>query len=132
MKKLNRIYHHYSLWEEHAHKMWTPRDKAIEEALLLKAIEFTGDAELYGNYMMKVADKWKYSCEHNLTCLEMNRRAWIGHAACCLAIDCPEHITRLAWHSLTQEQQDKANKKADEAIEYWTKKHLEGLCQKEN
>jgi hypothetical protein len=36
-----------------------------------------------------------------------------------MAIKCPEDIVRQAWGYLTPEQQDKANKKAEEAIEIW-------------
>lgn len=75
--------------------------------------------------MLKVADSWEYSCEHNLTDSGINKQAWIGHAACCLAIGCPEYITRQAWWHLTKQQQDDANKKADEAIRYWEDKHQE-------
>lgn len=83
------------------------------------AIDFTGDHHVYGMYMIKVADEWKYSCEHNLTAREQNRRAWIGHAACALALRIPEDIVRSAWSFLTEEQQILANKEADKAIEYW-------------
>lgn len=86
---------------------------------LKTAIQFTGDAALYGRWMLKVADKWTKSCEHNLTDLKQNRQAWIGHAACAFAHGIPEDIVREAWSYLTQEQQDAANQKADEAILYW-------------
>ena len=99
--------------------MWRDTTPAIEKDLLEKAIEFTGNAELYGYYMMKALEEYPRACEHNLSDTSINRQAWIGHAACCIALNCPEHITRKAWHYLTQEQQDKANKKADEAIMKW-------------
>jgi hypothetical protein len=83
------------------------------------AIEFTGNAELYGFYMRRVVREWKYSCEHNLSTGALNRRAWVGHAACALANDCPEDIVRQAWGHLTQEQRDAANSEADKAIKEW-------------
>lgn len=89
------------------------------DAFLIKAIEFTGDAELYGHWMLMVIDEWPYSCEHNLTDLSQNRRAWIGHAAVAMAIQCPEDIVRSAWGKLSRLQQAKANAKADEAIRRW-------------
>jgi hypothetical protein len=108
--------------------MWRNTAKEESEELLKKAIEFTGNAELYGSWMMKVVSSWKYSCEHNMSYRGMNRQAWVGHAATCMAIKCPEHITRLAWHHLTQEQQDEANAKADEAILYW-ENHIHTLTE---
>jgi hypothetical protein len=68
------------------------------------------------------------SCEQNLTKLDTNRKAWIGHAAVALAIQCPEDIVRQAWGFLSDEQQKLANKKAQEAIEQWEKNR--GFCGK--
>lgn len=97
--------------------MWgSVRDR---QSWLKKAIEFTGDHELYGYWMLRVAKEWKHSCEHNLSGAWQNRRAWIGHAAVAMAIQCPEDIVRQAWGFLTEEQQRLANAAADRAIEYW-------------
>lgn len=79
---------------------------------------FTGNAELYGEWMLRVIESWPKSCQHNLT-KGGDKRPWIGHAAVALAINCPEDIVRAAWGGLTKEQQDAANKKAEEAIEIW-------------
>jgi hypothetical protein len=80
--------------------------------------------------MLKVIKQWPISCEHNLTDFSINRKAWIGHAACCLALNVPENITRMAWHHLTEKQQDEANEKARIAIKIWEKIHIEKLKQK--
>lgn len=119
---LNEVWHPFWLWEEMRFNMWGYVDNRKE--WLHKAIEFTGDHVLYGSWMVIVASQWKYSCEHNLTKLDTNRKAWIGHAAAALAIQCPEDIVREAWGYLTDEQREKANHKAQEAIEYWEKKCL--------
>ena len=87
--------------------------------MLSKAIEFTGNAPLYGSYMQRITTEWPLSCEQNLTDLSVNRKAWIGHAAACLAIDCPEYVTRMAWAYLTPEQQRDANIQAQNAIDEW-------------
>lgn len=124
---IKRVYHHFSKWEEHKAGMWRTITGEEKRALLDKAIEFTGNTELYGEWMLKVTVRWPFSCEHNLTCTDMNRQAWIGHAATCLAINCPEEITREAWHHLTQQQQDEANVKADEAIASWENAYKERM-----
>jgi len=72
------------------------------------AILFTGNHELYGEWMMKVIDSWPKSCEHNLT-KGGDKRPWIGHAAVALAINCPEDIVREAWGYLSAEHQELAN-----------------------
>jgi hypothetical protein len=118
---LKRIYHHYTKLEEFKSKMWKTISGEERERLVKIAFDFTSDHNLYGEWMLKVLDAWPNSCEQNLGCVDMNRQAWIGHAAVAIAIDCPEDITRIAWHQLTQEQQDKANLKADHAISVWEK-----------
>lgn len=80
---------------------------------------FTGNADLYGNWMKEVAREWHYSCEHNLSDRSQNRRAWIGHAACAMAFRCPEDIVRQAWGHLSEKQQIDANNQADIAIQEW-------------
>jgi len=127
---MKRIYKHYSWMEEYSAGMWKTILGDKREILLKKAIRFTEDAKLYGSFMLKVLKKWPNSCEHNLSCEDMNRQAWIGHAACCLAIKCPEDITRVAWHTLTKKQQDDANAQADFAIKTWEETQRKKKCQK--
>lgn len=117
LRSLNRIYHPYWDWEEVGHNMWgSVKDR---NKYLQWAIDFTGDAERYGSYMLRVTKEWPLSCEHNLTDAFQNRKAWIGHAACALANRCPEDIVRQAWSRLSRDQQKAANCKAEEAIKEW-------------
>ena len=118
---LTRIYHPVDLWEEVKFNMWG--DVSNTRLYLEKAIEFTGNHKLYGFYMQRVINEWKYSCENALTDKNLNRKAWIGHAACALAINCPEDITRKAWSYLTYEQQRLANNEARHAIALWENNH---------
>ena len=129
MKRLIRIYHPYFLWEESKHNMWGKVDN--REEYLKKAISFTSRHKIYGRYMLRVVKQWKYSCEHNLSDTAQNRQAWIGHAACALAFNCPEDIVREAWHCLTDEQRKLANLEADKAIQLWENKHLGGCDEQE-
>lgn len=97
--------------------MWgTVNDR---KASLKNAIEFTGNHELYGSYMLRVINEWPISCENALTDLSINRKAWVGHAAVALALQIPEDITREAWRELTDEQRFLANKEAERAIAIW-------------
>jgi hypothetical protein len=120
---MKRKFHRYEKWEDFKHGLWRKiKDKKEEEGLLEEAIKFTGNYSLYGEYMRRVTAEWFFSCQHNLTDTNLNRRAWIGHAACCLAIGCPEYITRRAWGMLSQEQRDLADNEADIAIKKWEEK----------
>lgn len=130
MSLINRVYHPYHLWEDYKAGMWRETTPEEHDHYLSLAVAFTGDTELYGKWMLTAIEQWPYACEHNLTCSSMNRQAWIGHAACCLAINCPEHITREAWWKLTDEQRTNANLKADYAIAKWEQRYLKGLTGK--
>jgi hypothetical protein len=120
-----RVYHPYHLWEEHKFGLW--KNRAADGEMLQKAIVFTGDAELYGSFMMRVIVEWPFSCEQNLLDPSINRQAWLGHAACCLAIGSPEATTRKAWWYLSQKQQDEANAKASYAISDWETNHRHSI-----
>ena len=123
MRKFKRVWHPYTEWEEVKFNMWGR--VADRQLFLQKAIEFTGNHTLYGSYMMRVINEWPISCENALTDYHMNRKAWIGHAACALAIQCPEDITRQAWKELTNEQQYLANQKASRAIRTWENNYIQ-------
>ena len=115
--KFKRIWHPVDKWEEMKSGMWADTDN--RQNMLQDAIAFTGDHERYGKYMRKVVRSWPISCENALTDYSLNRKAWIGHAACALALGCPEDIVRSAWGMLTDEQRELANRQAANAITIW-------------
>ena len=117
VKGLPQVWHPYWAWEEVAHGMWS--DVADRQSMLRQALAFTGDHVQYGHYMQRVIVEFPTGCENALTNPSLNHRAWIGHAACALAINCPEDITREAWGRLTDEQRLLANKQAERAICAW-------------
>lgn len=116
---MDKKYYPYWEWEEYKEGMWRTTSNEERKKLLKKAIKFTGNYKLYGKYMLQVIKLWEKSCEQNLLNTGTNRRAWVGHSAVCIAINCPEDITREAWRHLTEEQQEKANNQADIAIKKW-------------
>jgi hypothetical protein len=120
---MKKIWHPYTAWEDWQNGMWRIAKPGTRTRLLRKAIEFTGNAKLYGSFMRRVIHEWPIACEHHLTDQNINRKAWIGHAATCLAIQCPEDITRQAWGYLSKQQQDDANLEAELAIEEWERQH---------
>lgn len=115
--KFDRVYHPFDKWEEVKFNMWgNVKDK---KEYLARAIDFTANHAEYGFYMNRVVNEWPVSCENALTDYSINRKAWVGHAACALAFQCPEDIIRLAWSHLTDEQQLLANREAERAIQSW-------------
>lgn len=77
------------------------------------------DCDAFERAMCLAVERWPFSCEAALTASVINHRAWLGHAGCAISHNAPEDLTRLAWRTLTQAQQDAANAAADRAIEYW-------------
>lgn len=123
--KLKRIWLPIDTWEEIGFNMWG--EVASRRLHLQRAVIFTGNHRLYGRYMQRVTVEWPNSCINALTDYNLNRKAWIGHAACALALRCPENITRQAWGLLTNEQRILANRKADRAIQSWEVRYRASL-----
>jgi predicted phosphoadenosine phosphosulfate sulfurtransferase len=116
---MRQIFHHYKEWEDFKSGMWRVVDDGEFDTLFKKCVEFMGCHDLYGLAMIRVINEWPKACEHNLTNMSVNRKAWVGQAACQLQINCPEYITRSAWGLLTEYQQKEANRVADIAIKPW-------------
>ncbi len=94
--------------------MWGESDDKDRD--LRRAVLFTGNHRLYGKYMLRVVNEWPISCGNALSNKSI---AWIGHAAAALALRIPENIVRQAWGQLTDEQREKANEQASNAIGEW-------------
>ena len=120
---MQKIWHPYWDWEDFQQGMWRRLTKSEEKPALELAVEFTGDADLYGSWMMRVVQDYPIACQHNLTDPSLNRQAWVGHAACCMAHKLPEYIVRKAWAMLSNAQRQRANLKADEAVSEWEYKY---------
>lgn len=118
--KTNQIFVHYELWEDYHAGMWRKLSSKEEEDSFRKiAIDFTGDHIRYGAAMLRAIKEWPNTCMHNLSNPALNKRAFIGHAACALVINCPEYIVRQAWWKLTEDQRILADQQADNAIQLW-------------
>lgn len=114
-----RVYKPYHQWEDWINGMWRTVNKEEYAAYLSWAIEFTGDHVSYGNAMGVVIVKWENTMLHNLTNQSMNKRAFLGHCACCFNSGCPEYIVRDAWKLLTDKQRELADKIAQTHINNW-------------
>lgn len=127
LKKIKRVYHHYQKCEEYKTDMWRVAPIEARQELQEKSASLMKDVNGFEAAMMKVVDEWEFSCEANLSASVINHQAWMGHAGCAINHNAPEDITRLAWRTLTSDEQDKANAAADRAIAAWRKKYLEKL-----
>lgn len=123
--KYKRVFHHFSKMEEFHSVMWKRIDPTERDAAIEASAELMREPDSFAQACKRVVDEWPHSTEANLTASVINHQAWIGHAACCLNHGASEDLTRMAWRTLTQDEQDAANAAADEAIRYWEKKYAE-------
>lgn len=105
--------------EEFHSVMWKQIPVERREMAILASAELMVDHEAFEVACRRAIHEWPNSTEANLTATVINHQAWIGHASCCINHGASEDLTRLAWRTLTQEQQDLANAAADRAIAYW-------------
>lgn len=68
--------------------------------------------------LRRVIKEWKNSCEHYLSNENMNRIAWLGQAAACIALGIPSGF-RGGFYYLPKEKQDKADSVALDALNAW-------------
>lgn len=118
-QKVKQQYFNYLQWEDFQNGMWRKLNKEDEKEFLQIAVNFTGDHILYGNAMLRAITEWPVTCLQNLTNLDINHRAFIGHCACCIEHKIPEYIVRQAWWKLNDKQRELADQKASEAIKKW-------------
>lgn len=128
--RIKRVFHPFDKWEDAG--MWRRTAGEERQRLHDTVAAFMADTQAFGAAMIRVVDEWRFSAEANLTTKSINQQAWVGHAACFLAVGSPEDVTRQAWHTLTQEQQDAANAVADIAIAHWRERYIARLKEASN
>jgi len=103
--------------------MWKQIPVEERDAAIAASAALMIEANAFEDACIRATYEWPNSTEAALTASTMNHQAWIGHAACCINHGASEDLTRLAWRTLTQEQQDAANAAADRAILDWSNRY---------
>lgn len=119
-----QVFHHYAKLEEHKAGLWRITKPAERDGFIDAAADLMRNPEAFQSAMFRAVEQWPLSMEAAMTTPSLNKRAFMGHAGCCIEVRSPEDLTRLAWHQLTPEEQDEANAAADEAIAYWEERYL--------
>jgi hypothetical protein len=114
-----RIYHPYWKWEDYKAGFYNNLSGEEKKQLIQKGIEMFNSEKLTLEYMYKVINEWKYSCEHNFTNPSLNKIAYIGQGACCIYANIPSTITMEIWNLLDNKIQDRANKNANDVLNKW-------------
>lgn len=120
---MERIYHHYEKLEEFHAGMWRAVTGKRRLELADMAADLMRQPMEFKEAMLSILDEWPRSCEANLTAEPINKLAWLGHAGCCVSVGSPEDCTRMGWHQLKRDEQDEANRVAQEVLNEWTARH---------
>lgn len=129
MAKSERVFLHYEELEEYHAGMWKRPTGEVRKNHAASAADLMRCPDEFKAAMTQALTLWPKSCLHNLTSLDSNRIAWLGHAGCCIATGSPEECTRVGWHTLTKPEQDEANRVAAEALSLWDEQR-EKSCSK--
>ena len=116
-----RIFHTWEKWECYPagfHENSWPVTKWDNDDLRDLYAEFLGNDLLFRAALERVLEEWPMSCEHNLTNQNMNRIAWLGQAAACIAFRVPS-VYRGGFYRLSEEHQARANETALEYLNKW-------------
>lgn len=113
---MKQYYHKYTDWEDYKNGMYNDYELSKKEDLIIMSVDLLKDKSRFYSVATKMVNEWRISAKVNLTNKDINRRSWIGQAACCFNHGCPELLTRIAWSILTEKERILANKVADKVI----------------
>lgn len=117
---MERIFHHFSKWEDFHAGMYDESKDGRQDRVQRAAV-ILGTPELCQEAMEKVIAEWPIATEYNLSNAEINRKAWLGQAACCCYAGIHEDETREAWGIMTEPQRVEANRIAANLIRKWVR-----------
>lgn len=120
MPEVDRVSVPYYQWEDHRAGMYRLVPGAGEDE---RARELLADASRLTDAMRQAVAGWPTSALHQLSNTEQNRRAWLGWAACQVAVGACARATRYAWPRLTEDERVAANHAADVVIGEWETAH---------
>lgn len=116
---MKQIFHHYEKWEDWKCGFYDSMFGKEKQCALEIVVDVFSDSQLTNELMQNVIDKWKYSCEQNLSNSSMNKIAWLGQACLSLEFNIPQTITMSAWENVPENFKEQANKIASDIIEKW-------------
>lgn len=118
-----RIYHTWDKWECYPAGFYENQKEGLtDEQCKWMYRDFLSNLHRFGTAMQEVLDKWKNSCEHYLTNEAMNRIAWLGQSAACIAMGLPSKY-RSGYFLLTDYEQEEADKLALKYLNKWLSEH---------
>jgi hypothetical protein len=116
---MKQHFYNYKDWECFQNNMYTIRNNEthINHCKLLLS-----NQELFYTACLLVIKKYKISCLHHLTNNSINKKAYMGAAACNLMNDSSEIEVREAWSLLNEKEKTIANIIATKVINEYINK----------
>jgi hypothetical protein len=117
---MKRVFRPYWEWECVAAGMYaTHSPEGLKAAECKEAYAaFLRDDERFRDAIHRVFVEWPNSCDHFLLNDAINRLAWIGQSAMCIATGVPERF-KSGFVLLSHDERAKANLTAKEALDVW-------------
>jgi hypothetical protein len=118
---MDRIYHTWDKWECYPAGLYDKKPKCgdlSDDECKAWYSQLLTDQKAFEAALSKVVTEWKFSCEHYLTNENMNRLAWLGQAALCVAHGIPAKY-RGGFNMLTVKQKRLANEIALKYLNVW-------------
>lgn len=112
---MNQFFTHYENWEDYKNGMYYGTLNRDEEQIV-NAKKILSDPSTFKNILVDLIKQWPVASKVNLTNSSINRRAWLGAAACNFKFNVTETNTRYAWNELNESQQFQANTVAESII----------------
>lgn len=124
---MKRIFHTWDKWECYPAGFYEnrPADRTLTDDQC-RAIyrDLLADIPRFRAALARVINEWPRSCEHYLTNERMNRIAWLGQAALCIAEGIPSTF-RGGYMLLNDQQKLAADLAALDALNEWLQRHDE-------
>jgi len=114
---MNQFFEHHEKWECLKAGMYSskkPTDKHIEMSANLLSCQRS-----FGLALELLSVKWPVSLKVHLTNPSINKKAYLGRAACCVELGVNELTVQLAWRTLDSETQKQANITAQNFIKQY-------------
>lgn len=115
---MSRVWHPFDLWECVAAGMYAIDTGHAPDDARRAYADFLRDTPRFEAALRRVLSEWPVSCEHFLSNDSINRIAWLGQAAMCIATGVPRWYC-AGFLLLTHYEQRIANATAGHALTTW-------------
>ena len=119
---MRQIWHPWNEWESYRAGFYDGHTDLSPDQARAAYAEFLRDTGRFEAALERVLAEWPVSCEHFLSNERINRIAWLGQAAMCIATGVPS-IYKSGFSAMSAEDRDRANAVAAKWLQTWIDRH---------